>query len=81
VVTNFLTLTNPFIQASVRYNLKIRLSSGSFALGFVSRDSLDGTAKSYGLDGRGSIPDNVQTGSEGPPSLLSNEYRGLFPRG
>jgi hypothetical protein len=44
----------------------------------------------YGLDDRGSIPDRaenfssslcVQTGSGGPPSLLSNGYRGSFPVG
>jgi hypothetical protein len=44
----------------------------------------------YGLDGRGSIPGRDEiflffiTGLDwlwGPPSLISNGYRGLFPRG
>jgi hypothetical protein len=33
----------------------------------------------YGLDGSGSIP-AVQDLLRGPPSSLSNGYRGLFPR-
>jgi hypothetical protein len=56
------------------------------------RESAVGTATRYGLDGRG-IGVWVQVGSKilssprrpdrlwGPPSLLSNWYRGLLPRG
>jgi hypothetical protein len=57
----------------------------------TSRDSSVGVATGYGLYGRRSIPDrgdiflsllhNAQTGSEAHRCLLSNGYRGLFPRG
>jgi hypothetical protein len=58
----------------------------------TSRDSVDGIATGYGLDDRGvgvrvpvraiiftspCRPDRLS----GPPSLLSNGYRGLFPQG
>jgi hypothetical protein len=46
-------------------------------------------ATGYGLDGRGSIPTGVDIFSTpecqprfwGPSNLLSNGYRGIFPRG
>jgi hypothetical protein len=49
-----------------------------------------GSRYSYGLDGQGSIPDKgkkfvfiPQSPDRlwGPPSLLSNRYRGILPRG
>jgi hypothetical protein len=55
--------------------------------GTTSRDSSVPTATSYGLDGPGLIPGRTRFFSSsqcpkrlrGPPSLLSNGYRGLFP--
>jgi hypothetical protein len=57
----------------------------------LSRGSSVSIASDYGLDDQGSIPDGgknyfpsslcVQTGSGGPPSLLSNGYWGTFPGG
>jgi hypothetical protein len=52
-----------------------------------SRDSSVGIAMGYGLDGPDSIPGNAKMFSssqrpdrlQGPPSLLSNGHRGLFP--
>jgi hypothetical protein len=43
----------------------------------------EGTAKGYGLNGQGSIPDSARIFSslQCPPSVLSNEYRKLFSRG
>jgi hypothetical protein len=55
-----------------------------------SRGSSVSIVSDYGLDDRGSIPDRargfpLQTLRPdrlwGPPSLLSNGYRGSFPRG
>jgi hypothetical protein len=56
-----------------------------------SRNTVVGTATGYGLDDRG-VGVRVPLGSRmlsprgpdrlrGPPNLLSNGYRGLFPRG
>jgi hypothetical protein len=57
-----------------------------------SRDSVVSIATGYGLDDRG-VGVRASVGSRnfsaprrpdrfwGPPSRLSNEYRGLFPRG
>jgi hypothetical protein len=58
----------------------------------IKRDAGFGIVTNYGLDDRG-IGVRVPVGSRilnspissdrlwGPPSLLSNEYRGLLPRG
>jgi hypothetical protein len=66
--------------------------SQNFDLLLLSRDGAVGIATSYGLDDRG-FGVRVTVGSRifsspkrpdrlwGPLSLLSNGYRGLFPRG
>jgi hypothetical protein len=57
-----------------------------------SRDSVVGIATGYGLDGRGfrvrdPVGSRILSSSRrpdrlcGPPNLISNGYRGLFPRG
>jgi hypothetical protein len=54
----------------------------------MSRDNSGGIATGYGLDGRGSVPGrgkicfSIPKHSDrlwGPPSVLFNGYRGLFP--
>jgi hypothetical protein len=55
----------------------------------MSQESSVSRARGYGLDGRGSIPDRSKRLFSspqsldrlcGPPSFLSNGYRGLFPQ-
>jgi hypothetical protein len=52
-----------------------------------SRDSSVGIATGHRLDGPGLIPGSATSSQQrpdrlwGPPSLLSNGYRGLLPRG
>jgi hypothetical protein len=59
------------------------------ASGGISRNSSFGIATGYGLDGRSLMPgmgkrfffSQRPDRLSAPPSLLSNEYRGIFPRG
>jgi hypothetical protein len=59
----------------------------SYTYMYGSRDSSVGTATDYGLDIGGVNPGGERVLSQlhsvqtGPPSLLSNGYWGLFPRG
>jgi hypothetical protein len=79
------------VAAAEIIHWKSRLSSCVFCFVFKRRDSSVGIATGYGLDDRG-IGVRVPVGSRifsspqrpyrhwGPLSLLSNGYRGLFPR-
>jgi hypothetical protein len=86
------TIMKIFLQNFIRIMLKDKLNVVTFLLWERSRESSVGIATDYGMDHRG-VGVRVPAGSIifssplrpdrlwGPPSLLPNGYRELFPRG